>query len=304
MILVVHGKAFELSSCDGETVTKEEVYMLRSNQEETDSRVILYADYGAKKAYKSIKVRSPDSDVFFILLHHAPKLNANVYFDTGKGNSRRIFDISKISETLGQKQCSSLLALHAFTGCDSTSAFRGIGKVKPIKVLEKKKEFEDPLVVLGESWNVVDSTLHELEEFTCAIYGHPRFKSLDLLRLHLLKKKCMQTNEIDPNKSVDLATLPPCTATLKQHIKRTNFQLKIWKDALEPFQELPSAEHHGWKMEDGCLEPNWCETSILPEELELLLDDYCADEDDDLEIVFDSDYSETSDEDSNDVLIQ
>ena len=31
----------------------------------------------------------------------------------------------------------ALLALHAFTHCDTTSAFRGIGKKKPIKVMQK-----------------------------------------------------------------------------------------------------------------------------------------------------------------------
>ena len=194
--------------------------------------------------------------------------------------------------------------MHAFTGCDSTSAFRGIGKIKPIKVLEKKIDFEDTLVVLGESWDVLETLRSDLEKFTCAIYGHPRFKSLDLLRLHLLKRKCMKTDQIDPNKSVDLATLPPCSATLKEHIKRTNFQVKIWKDALEPYHELPNPEFHGWKMEDGCLEPNWSEKPILPEELELLLDDFCEIEEENLDTVFVSDDTESSDEEFDDVLIQ
>ena len=36
--------------------------------------------------------------------------------------------MSKIAGVLGQEASKALLGLHAFTGCDSVSAFSGIGK--------------------------------------------------------------------------------------------------------------------------------------------------------------------------------
>lgn len=225
MTLIVRGEAFQLTSVNGDRVTKIEIPELRSDQEESDTRVVLYAVYAAKNGYKSVKIRSPDSDIFFVLLHHASKINNDILFDTGKGNTRKIINISKLSQEYGDRQCSALLALHAYTGCDTTSAFKGIGKVKPIKVLRKKERFEEVFSTLGDSWEVQESTLKELESFTCTLYGFPRFNSLNDLRLHLLKKKCVENNVIDPNKTVDLASLPPCYDTLTEHVKRTNFQV-------------------------------------------------------------------------------
>ena len=68
--MIVQGRAYELSS-DGNKVQKKEIYEIASNQEESDTRIALYAEYGAKLKYKNIKIRTPDSDVFlfFFTLH-------------------------------------------------------------------------------------------------------------------------------------------------------------------------------------------------------------------------------------------
>ena len=42
----------------------------------------------------------------------------------------RPIDISEINTKLNQEVCDALLGLHAFTGCDSASAFLGKGKKK------------------------------------------------------------------------------------------------------------------------------------------------------------------------------
>ena len=103
----------------------------------------------SKKKYKNVKIKSPDTDVFFILLNHASQVDTEIYFDTGKGNSRRLLNMTNISKEFGQRKCSSLLGLHAFTGCDTTSAFKGIGKIKPVKILQKMPKFEICLGKLG-----------------------------------------------------------------------------------------------------------------------------------------------------------
>ncbi|KAG1714581.1 hypothetical protein GQR58_001013 [Nymphon striatum] len=41
--------------------------------------------------------------------------------------------------------CAALLGLHAFTRCDTTSAFKGIGKVKPLKLLQQKPRYQEVL---------------------------------------------------------------------------------------------------------------------------------------------------------------
>ena len=49
--------------------------------------------------------------------------------------------MNEIAEKFSHVTYSVILVLHDFTGCDTYSAFKGIGKVKPIKVLQKNAKF-------------------------------------------------------------------------------------------------------------------------------------------------------------------
>ena len=70
-------------------------------------------------------------------------LNPVVLFDTGTGNKRRLLNVKHIVEVKGSNYCLALTALHCFTGCDTTRDFARMGKIIPLKVLEKFPEFMD-----------------------------------------------------------------------------------------------------------------------------------------------------------------
>ena len=125
---------------------------LLSSQEETDTRVVLYCNYAADNDYDYVKVRSPDSYIFFILLYYAADFGIRILFDTGTGNKRTLLDITKLAKDFTPVYCAALLAMHAFTRCETTSAFKGVGKVKPIQLLQKNiatKGFSRSLVKHG-----------------------------------------------------------------------------------------------------------------------------------------------------------
>ena len=135
LVFICNGKA-HLTSTDGSRIVHEELLLLNSSQEETDSRIILYLNYAKERGYQFAPGKSPDSEVFFILLHCAASLvDMLVLFDTGSGNKQRLINVSELSAELGQDMCTALMSLHIFSGCDTTSAFRGVGKLKPIKIL-------------------------------------------------------------------------------------------------------------------------------------------------------------------------
>ena len=134
VIVVCDEKPYKLSSDDSVSVKITKVPELQSSQEETDTRVVLYCNYAADNDYDYVKVRSPDSDIFFILLYYAADLGIRILFDTDTGNIRRLLDITKLAKEFTPVYCAGLLAMHAFTRCDTTSAFKGIGKVKPIQL--------------------------------------------------------------------------------------------------------------------------------------------------------------------------
>ena len=135
-VFVVGGKAFQFQIANG-GVHCQEIHELCSDQEETDTRVVLYLKYAVTLGYKSAVVRTPDIDIFFILLHHAYSINLEIYLDTGAGKHRQIVNVSEIAREKGKDYCTTVMGLCAFTGEDATSACKGKGKVGPLTKLNK-----------------------------------------------------------------------------------------------------------------------------------------------------------------------
>ena len=78
--------------------------------------------------------------------------------------------------------------MYAYTWCDSTNAFKGIGKIKPLKLLKKCPEFEETFSKLGEEWEVSNEVINDLERFTCRLFGCKETQ-LNEARAYLLKLK-------------------------------------------------------------------------------------------------------------------
>ena len=211
VIFISEGKAHSLETDDQAHTTVQEVESLSSNHEETDSRVVLYCKYACDQGYESVRICSPDSDVFFVLLHHTSSLSCAVLFDTGTGNNRRLINMTDLVADFTQEYCTALTALHAFTHCDSTSTFKGIVKVKPLKVLQKNPRFERVLARLREEWTPADDVLAGLEAFTCAMYGRNRLTSVNQFQYMLISEKCgWKDGKLNPKRNVDFCSLPPC----------------------------------------------------------------------------------------------
>lgn len=105
-------------------------------------------------------------------------------------------------------------------------------------------------------------------------------------------------------RKVDLATLPPPKKCLKEHVKRVNYQVGIWKRAHVPKPEIPQpTDDHGWKKSTTHtgLQPQWCVGDVVPPKMANILekqqDQDSNDEDDNSES--ESDSSGDVDEDSS-----
>ena len=246
-IMIVQGKAVQLTS-DGLTVSNEEMNSLYSTQEETDTRVVLYILYALQKGYKCAVIRSPDTDILLILLYYAPKFHPLVVlFDTGKGANRRVINVTDLAEELGPAYCEALLGLHCFTGEDCNCAFKGQGKLKPLKKMLKMPRYQETFRALGNSWSVSDKVLSDLEQFTCFMYGQPKVTSVNKVRSIMVKTATGGTSSsLKQMKKVDLSKMPPCRSSLIPHIKRANFRNRLFKLSHEPTPEIPVLnEAHG-----------------------------------------------------------
>ena len=67
-------------------------------------------------------LRTPDTDIFFILLHYVHSIPLTIHLDTGFGKHRQIVNVSELSESKGGDYCTTMLGLYVFTGEDVTSA--------------------------------------------------------------------------------------------------------------------------------------------------------------------------------------
>ena len=194
---------------------------LKSSQEEADTRILLHAKHASDQGYTSVIVVSEDTDVFVLLIAFAKEIPASLYQKRGTSTRVRYMDIRKLRAVLGDKLSQALIAFHAFTGCDTVSAFAGRGKTGPLKQLKKDEVAIDAFVQLGTSWNVNQSLTSKLQEFTCRMYAaSSKTCKVNILRheMFLLKKG-----------EVDSSSLPPCEDSLKQHIQRANYQAGVWR---------------------------------------------------------------------------
>ncbi len=92
-----------------------------------------------------------------------------------------------MSTSLGSDIVSALVGLHPFTGCDSTSAFKGKGKWKALKTM-----LNDPMYIrvfneLGQEWTVPDVVIQELELFVCELYGWQDSAAVDDVRYNCFR---------------------------------------------------------------------------------------------------------------------
>ncbi len=166
-----------------------------------------------------------------------------------------------------------MFSLHAFTGCDAVSCFKGIGKIKPLKLLIKSPAYCDILTHLGEDWNLNEDLISGCEKFTCTLYGKAKFQSIDEVCHLMLKSKCVGdiTRQSPKSITIHLAWLPPRRACLREYIARANYQTRICKTGNVAISEVPKPyDGYGW-LENG--EPLWCDKDmILPQTLIHVLD--------------------------------
>lgn len=144
------------------------------SHEEADTRILLHAQHAAVHYTPDtdIIIRSPDTDVAILscmLCFVFP--NSKVFFKTGTKQHSRLIPMHSITARLGDDMCSSLVGLHAFTGCDSTSAFVGKGKQVAYKLILESPRHAETMRQLSQSFQPTEQLQEACEAYACALYG-------------------------------------------------------------------------------------------------------------------------------------
>ena len=130
--------------------------------------------------------------------------------------------------------------------------------------MNKNQIFIEAFRQFGDSWYLSDDITTVLEHFNCALYGYPRERSINKVRMELFEKKYMKNDKV-----IDMALLPPCKSVLLLHMKRANYVAKIWKSSLTSWLESDDITIHGWLPDGSTI---WVD-DIFPCEVEEILCD-------------------------------
>jgi hypothetical protein len=264
-------------------------------------------DIAESQLYDTVQIRSPDTDVMLLLMYFANDMHCKIVMDTGSGDKRRLLDINDIALEIGQDMCSALLGLHAFTGCDSTSSLMKKGKLRPIKLMKKDIRFMEAFQRLGTTDDVTNADIKIFELFIIKLYGGKKHDSdLDSFRYAKFMLKFTPNDSfMSCDVGIDLSLLPPCKMSLHMHIKRANYQARLWRLAYQNIPDIPGPIGRGWiKTPDNNIVCQWFIGACMPQDLiDLLEDDATStllDNEDNEDNDYASDYDGEDDDDNYD----
>ena len=231
-----------------------------NNHEEADTLVLLHAIEASSTPLPEdvthfVTIYSSDTDIFVLLVSFYDKLPPHTYMRTTQD---RIIDIRKSVATIGHDKAKALIGLHGFTGCDTTRKFRKKGKLTWWKSFEKApSRTVDAFCSLGGEKNLDDQFIAELVGFVCNLYCK-KYKVADLAeaRWHIFRSSTMKIDNLPPTKSAFI-----------QHIKRSNFQCRIWKQAANAIQDIDDPEKHGWRKENECYHAIGFDGEVAPSDI-------------------------------------
>ncbi len=266
-LFVCHGdECSEFRSMDGKVVSSAPVPELSCHQEEADTRMFFHAKHASVNGFDCVIIRSPDTDVAVIGCSLASAIPARILLHTGTKHRSQFLDLSRISQHLGASVSAALPGAHAFSGCDTTSAFSRKGKTAVFKLI--LGGHSDAMQLLGSEFKVSDQLYTLCEKFVCQMYGKPEMNSVNELRYQLFRSRTSHS-----------MSLPPTKDALNLHVQRCNYQAALWRRALDPLVNgAPSPKAHGWIVDEmaGTVGVKWTTLGPAPAELMELISCKCS----------------------------
>ena len=102
------------------------------SHEEADTRLLLHVAQGIRCGFDKVIIRTVDTDVVILSIanfHQLCPTELWIFFEAEKHH--RYIPAHQIAVNLGEEKCRALRFFHAFTRCDTVSAFSGKGKSLP-----------------------------------------------------------------------------------------------------------------------------------------------------------------------------
>ena len=158
----------------------------------------------------------------------------------------------------------ALLAFHALTGCDFTSAFYRRGKAATLSKFEKDTNAVQALKSMLDE----DIGVKSVIRYVCGIYGSKKENVNDVRYDCFIRMAGGHKTLASQVKKINCASLPPCDKVLKLHIKHAHYVSILWSraDTTHLDKDINSLDY-GWQEKDGHFIPLWYNGNCLPESL-------------------------------------
>ena len=161
-------------------------------------------------------------------------------------------------EVLGREMCMCLPFVHAMSGCDTTSAFFGIGKVKHMKFLISSQKLRSGVLVFGDDNANTEDILDVGLEYVSLLYQGSTFQALK--PLNELRFLCITS----PTKYVPIERVPPTERSCQFHCLSGHFQVCTWRN----LKTVLKYEDYGYRLKvDGSIDPIMTDIPSAPPEL-------------------------------------
>ena len=209
-----------------------------------------------------VNVVADDTDVLILLIYHWQSNMADIYFHSEVKKSQKKSLVLKICDIIckvGQVITDNILFLHAWSGCDTTSATFGHGKTTLLKKIKESGELQQISSLMYDP----DATAEQIgkagNRLFIILYGGKQEDSLNRLRYaKFMEMVSSAKTSIDPQK------LPPTERAAYFHSLRVHLQVILWKRLtnadLDPQQ-------WGWKLNGAVLTPVMTDKEVAPESL-------------------------------------
>jgi hypothetical protein len=214
-------------------------------QDDADLPIVKTAINFARE--QNVMVVAEDTDILVLLCYYVdPTLNGILLgTEPKRGQKAKLWDIHKTKLLLGEEVCHRLPAIHALTGCDTTSKLFGIGKATALKKLKSTKHMQESLNTFCDVFASKENVLKSGSEVLSCLYGGVPFEGLDVLRFRKFGTK-VAAGSI----SVQVQSLPPTEDAANFHIQRAYLQCRYWMTA----ESLDPCDW-GWYISSGKLFP-------------------------------------------------
>lgn len=175
-----------------------------------------------------VTVVADDTDILILLLYYWNSEMSDIFMrsEARRTKSLKITNIGKVVQKLSSVVIRNLLFIHAWEGCDTTSATFNHGKTAILKLVEKEHE---GVMHICTTFDNMHATTEEIGaagiQLFKIMYGGKLDDGLDHLRRVRLSEISAKSK-----KGIQPEVLPPTYSAAWQHSLRVFLQIYEWKN--------------------------------------------------------------------------